>query len=139
MGLEWTRRSDNSLLTTTSSLSPETETSLSLEWRETGLRAEASSTMLPRLSLSGSMKKISSESFPCRRVGMSRVSLRDSPEASRLLVTLSKGVWKGLLSRLQIRLHPLLPNQSWYWHESFRACCPPRMDQVQCGEAQGKI
>merc|ERR1711978_629619 len=36
------------------------------------------------------MKKISSESFPCRRVEMSRVSLRDLQEVSRLLETLSR-------------------------------------------------
>merc|ERR1712045_788543 len=36
------------------------------------------------------MRRISSESSPCRRVEMSRESLRDWPEASRLLVTLSR-------------------------------------------------
>merc|ERR1712061_326163 len=61
-----------------------------LVWRETGLRAEVSSTTLPRPSSSGSMKRISSESSPCRRVEMSRVSLRDLQEVSRLSETLSR-------------------------------------------------
>merc|ERR1719211_926319 len=36
------------------------------------------------------MKRISSESSPCRRVEMSRVSLRDLQEVSRLSETLSR-------------------------------------------------
>merc|ERR1711988_1576792 len=36
------------------------------------------------------MKKISSESSPCRREEMSRVSSRDLQEVSRLLETLSR-------------------------------------------------
>merc|ERR1719438_132916 len=36
------------------------------------------------------MKRISLESSPCRRVEMSRVSLRDLPEVSRLLETQSR-------------------------------------------------
>merc|ERR1719277_113050 len=36
------------------------------------------------------MKRISLESSPCRRVGMSRVCLRDLPEVSRLLETQSR-------------------------------------------------
>merc|ERR1712073_45694 len=89
-GMAWMRRSDSSLLMTTSSSSLETETLLLLVWRETGLRAEASSTMMPRPSLSGSMRRISSELSPCRRVEMSRVSLRGLREVSRLLGTLSR-------------------------------------------------
>merc|ERR1711994_229466 len=36
------------------------------------------------------MRRISSESSPCRRVEMSKVSLRDLQEVSRLLETLSR-------------------------------------------------
>merc|ERR1719288_76207 len=71
--LEWMRRLDSSLLMITSCLSLEIEILLLLVWRETGLRVVVSSTMLPRPSSFGSMKRISLESSPCRRVGMSRV------------------------------------------------------------------
>merc|ERR1712147_384640 len=76
--------------TATSSVFLETETLLLLVWSVTGLRAEVSSTMMPRPSSSGSMRRISSESSPCRREEMSRVSLRDLPEVSRLLETVSR-------------------------------------------------
>merc|ERR1712227_55158 len=63
---------------------------LLLVWREIGLRDVESSTMMQRPSSFGSMKRINSESSPCRREVMSRVSLRDLQEESRLLVTLSR-------------------------------------------------
>merc|ERR1712039_902591 len=56
------------------------------DWPE----AEVSSTMTPRPSLSGSMRRISSESSLCRREEMSRESLRGWPEVSRLLEIVSR-------------------------------------------------
>merc|ERR1712025_974832 len=88
--LEWMRRLDSSLLMITSYLSLEIEILLLLVWRENGLRVVVSSTMMLRPSSFGSMKRISLESSPCRREVMSRVSLRDLQEESRLLVTLSR-------------------------------------------------
>merc|ERR1712227_366918 len=80
----------HSVLMITSSLSLVTETLLLLVWRETGPRDVVSSTMMPRPSSSGSMKRISLESSLCRRVVMSRESLRDLPEVLRLLETQSR-------------------------------------------------
>merc|ERR1712203_330871 len=57
---------------------------LLLVWSVTGPRVVVSSTMLPRPSWSGSMRRISSVSFPCKRAVMSRVSLSVLPRVSRL-------------------------------------------------------
>merc|ERR1712098_1043073 len=88
--LEWMRRSDSNWLMIISCLFLVIEILLLLVWREIGLRDVVSSTMMPRPSSFGSMKRINSESSPCRREVMSRVSLRDLQEESRLLVTLSR-------------------------------------------------
>merc|ERR1712098_1030990 len=88
--LEWMRRSDSNLLMITSCLFLVTEILLLLVWREIGLRDVVSSTMMPKPSSSGSMKRISLELSLCRREEMSRVSLRDLLEESRLLETLSR-------------------------------------------------
>ena len=50
----------------------------------TGQRAEVSSTTMPKLSSSGSMRRISSVSSPCSRVLTSEPSSRDSPEPLKL-------------------------------------------------------
>merc|ERR1712107_471952 len=71
-------------------------------WRETGQRVEVSSTMTRRPSSSGLMKRISSELFPWRMVEMSRVSLIDSQEESRL--------FKILSSRNQAKISALMRN-----------------------------
>merc|ERR1712198_197601 len=49
-----------------------------------------SSTTKPKHSLSGSMKKISSESFPCKREEMYEVYSKDWPEVLRLYKTPSR-------------------------------------------------
>jgi len=81
--LECRRMFANSLLMIISSLCLAIVISLWLAWNVTGQRAEVSSTMLPKPSLSGSMKRISFASSPCRWVVMSRVSLKGSAEESR--------------------------------------------------------
>merc|ERR1712080_203055 len=60
------------------------------EWRETGLRDVESSTTRTKPSSPGSMRKISLESSPCKRVAMSDESSIDSHVVSRLLGTLSR-------------------------------------------------
>merc|ERR1711997_944754 len=59
-------------------------------WNVTGPKAVVSSTTKPKHSLSGSMKKISSESFPCKREVMYEVYLKDWPEVLRLYKTPSR-------------------------------------------------
>merc|ERR1711874_534537 len=59
-------------------------------WRGTGLRVVASSTTKRRPSSSGSMRRISSASSPCRRVEMSRESLPGLPRVSRRSRTQSR-------------------------------------------------
>merc|ERR1712029_54891 len=88
--LEWMRRLDSNWLMIISCLFLVIEILLLLVWREIGLRDVESSTMMQRPSSFGSMKRINSESSPCRREVMSRVSLRDLQEESRLLGTLSR-------------------------------------------------
>merc|ERR1711909_216084 len=56
----------------------------------TGQKAVESSTTKPKHSLSGSMKRISSESFPCKREVMSRVFSKDWPGVLRLYKTPSR-------------------------------------------------
>merc|ERR1711936_557261 len=56
----------------------------------TGQRAVVSSTTQPKHSLSGSMKRINLESFPCKRVEMSEVYSKDWPEVSRPYKTQSR-------------------------------------------------
>merc|ERR1711993_102786 len=56
----------------------------------TGQRAVVSSTTQPKHSLSGSMKRINLESFPCKRVEMSGVYSKDWPEVSRPYKTQSR-------------------------------------------------
>merc|ERR1712045_410993 len=54
---------------------------------ERGQKAVESSTTKPKHSLSGLMRRISSESFPCKREVMSRVFSKDWPEVLRLYKT----------------------------------------------------
>merc|ERR1712078_548579 len=61
-------------------------------WNVTGPKAVVSSTTKPKHSLSGSMKKISSESFPCKREVMYEVYSKDWPEVLRLYKTPSRKV-----------------------------------------------
>merc|ERR1712079_91835 len=55
------------------------------------------------------MRRISSELSPCRRVEMSRVSLRDLQRYQGCWRLCQEGIWKGLLPGCQVWLHPLLP------------------------------
>merc|ERR1719317_1189412 len=65
---------DNSLLMITSSSCLEIATSSLLVWNVTGLKVVVSSTTKTRPSLSGSTKKISSESSPCNKDLTSQLS-----------------------------------------------------------------
>merc|ERR1712079_556852 len=67
------------------------------------------------------MRRISSELSPCRRVEMSRVSLRDLQRYQGCWRLCQEGIWKGLLPGCQVWLHPLLPHQPGYWYESLVA------------------
>merc|ERR1711936_1218483 len=122
----------------TSSSCLEIQTRRQLVWSVTGQKAVVSSTTQPKHSLSGSMKRINLESFPCKRVEMSGVYSKDWPEVSRPYKTQSRLNRQRLPIVREVRLYPLLPNQSWHWHESFRPRRPPRMDQGQhrcpCGK-----
>merc|ERR1712045_382962 len=57
---------------------------ISAGWKEIGLRVEVSSITNPKVSLSGSMKKINSELSQWKKVGMSKVFLNACLEALRL-------------------------------------------------------
>merc|ERR1719324_1657402 len=67
------------------------------------------------------MKKISSESSPCRRVEMSRVSLRDLQEVSRLSETPSRRNLERTSAWMPSMVTSTLPNQPGYWYEGL---CP---------------
>ena len=71
----WMRLSVRSLLMTTSSSCLETATWLLPVWSVTGLRVVESSTMRPRPSFCGSMRRIRPELSLCKLEVMSRVSL----------------------------------------------------------------
>jgi len=64
-----------------------TEIWLLLGWKEIGPKVAVSSTMTRRLSLSGSMRRTSSASSPCRREEMFVVCLKDLPMESKQLET----------------------------------------------------
>merc|ERR1712061_812883 len=63
------------------------------------------------------MRRISSGLFPCRRVEMSRVSLRDLPGASRLLETVSKR------SLVRASVHVDLPGWTKYSVDKLKERC----------------
>ena len=91
--LEWMKLFVRSLLMIISYLYLGIEIYRLQVWRETGLKEEESFIMMKKLSLSGSMKKINWESFPCRKEVMSRLSLKDFLE--ELVLSRSQS-WKSL-------------------------------------------
>merc|ERR1712004_460122 len=86
----WPKPTGNNWSMTTSFSSPATRTWSPLAWRGTGLKAEVFSTTLPRLSLSGLMKKISLGSSLCKKVVMLEVFSKGWLVVSRLLVIPSR-------------------------------------------------
>merc|ERR1712029_232376 len=106
--LAWLNPTDNNWSMIISFSSPATRTWSPLAWRGIGLKVAVFSTTLPRLSLSGSMKKISLGSSLFKKVVMSEVFSKGWLVVSRLLVTLSK---------------PNLAKNSC-WTKSWATCTP---------------
>merc|ERR1712024_73172 len=68
------------------------------------------------------MKRISSETSPCRRVEMSRVSLRDLQEVSRLSETLSRRNQAGTSAWMPSMVTSTLAQPTCYWYEGLCPC-----------------